>query len=78
MFRRDGDGPAGEQSARPASSKDGRRIVHPRCMTNNAYKSWHPADEKEDSANSSRVTRGEHPSWLARLRFSLFHRWSEK
>ena len=41
-------------------------------MTNNAYKCWHPADEKVDSANSSRVTRGEHPSWLARLRFSLF------
>lgn len=74
MFRRNGDQHAGKQAARPAPPKDGRGIVHPRCITNNAYKCWHPADEREESGSGSGVTRNEHPSWLARLRFSFFHR----
>ena len=73
----DGNNSACEQSARPAQSERVPRIVHPQCVANGAYKCWHPtAAEKSPAAKASGadVERGGHLSWLARLRFSFFHR----
>jgi|HubBroStandDraft_2_1064218.scaffolds.fasta_scaffold15948_5 hypothetical protein len=76
MPRRDAKQFAGDETRRPAQAEDGGRIVHPRCITNGAYKYWHPSVEEETAVTATpaaSVAQG-HASWLARLRFSFFHR----
>jgi hypothetical protein len=79
MPTHDRDGLSGKHS-RPATPEDGPRIAAPRCITNNAYKCWHPSREEVAPAAVavSGLARNGHSSWFARMRFSLFHGWPEK
>jgi hypothetical protein len=67
-----------ERAPKRGPSQEARHVIPPRCIANNAYKCWHPSNEGEGLASASRVARSGHLSWLARMRFTLFHRWSEK
>jgi hypothetical protein len=78
MLTHDRDGLSGKQSRRPATPENGPHIAAPLCITNNAYKCWHPSCEETPPSAARGLARNGHSSWFARMRFSLFHGWSEK